>query len=277
MFKISELYIYPVKSLGGIKLDKAVITDRGFKYDRRWMLIDTDNRFISQRECAKMALLKTHISAEYLTVTNTFDYSSINIPLILVQKEVLQVTIWDDTCAGQLVSHDIDDWFTNALGRDIRLVYMPDSTTRYTESAYAPADRITSFSDAYPFLLIGQASLDDLNNRLNSQLPINRFRPNIVFTGGAPYQEDLMNSFTINNIAFNGVKLCARCIMITIDQEDAVIEKEPTKTLASYRAKNNKIYFGQNLVHSGSGTISVGDELTVLSTHTDEWFIIPIK
>ncbi len=275
MLKISELYIYPVKSLGGIKIDKAVITDRGIKYDRRWMLIDANNRFISQRECAKMALLKTRISADFLTVTNTSDNSSINIPLTPVSKEVIQVTIWDDTCSGQLVSNEIDAWFTAALEKDTRLVYMPDSTVRFTDPAYTPADSITSFSDAYPFLMIGQASLDDLNNRLNSQLPINRFRPNIVFTGGTPYQEDVMNSFTINNIAFNGVKLCARCNIITIDQVDASIGKEPTKTLACYRAKNNKIYFGQNLVHSGTGIISVGDELSVLTTHTDERFIIP--
>jgi uncharacterized protein YcbX len=277
MFKISELYIYPIKSLGGIKLDQAVITDRGFKYDRRWMLIDINNRFISQRECAKMALLKTHISVDSLTVTNTSDNSFIKIPLTPVKKEFIQVLVWDDICTGQLVNDDIDAWFTNALSRNIRLVYMPDSTTRFTEPAYSPADSITSFSDAYPFLLIGQSSLDDLNKRLNSQLPINRFRPNIVFTGGIAYQEDVMNSFTINNINFNGVKLCARCIMITIDQVDASMGKEPTKTLASYRAKNNKIYFGQNLVHSGFGTIAVGDELSVLSIHTDERFIIPKK
>lgn len=277
MFKISELYIYPVKSLGGIKVDKAVITDRGIKYDRRWMLIDPNNRFISQRECAKMALLKTSILADFLTVTNTSDNSSINIPLTPEKTEVIQVTIWDDTCTGQLVSDEIDRWFTAALGRAIRLVYMPDTTARFTDPAYAPADSITSFSDAYPFLILGQSSLDDLNKRLDSQLPIDRFRPNIVFTGGVPYQEDLMDSFTINNIAFNGVKLCARCIMITIDQTDASMGKEPTKTLASYRAKNNKIYFGQNLVHSGTGTISIGDELVLLTTHTDERFIIPIK
>ncbi|MES2375620.1 MAG: MOSC N-terminal beta barrel domain-containing protein [Bacteroidota bacterium] len=277
MIKISELYIYPIKSLGGIKLDKAVITDRGFQYDRRWMLIDINNRFISQRECAKMALLKTSISDHSLTVTFTLDNSFIKIPLLPVKKEVIQVTIWDDACAGQLVSDEIDAWFTHVLGINIRLVYMPESTARFTDPGYAPADSITSFSDAYPFLMIGQSSLDDLNKRLNRKLPIDRFRPNIVFTGGTPYQEDIMNGFTINNITFNGVKLCARCVMITIDQADASMEKEPTKTLASYRAKNNKIYFGQNLVHRGSGTISVGDELSVLSTHNNERFIIPEK
>jgi uncharacterized protein YcbX len=120
---------------------------------------------------------------------------------------------------------------------------------------------MASFSDGVPFLLIGRSSLDDLNNRLKDPLPINRFRPNIVFTGGQPYQEDIIDSFTINNIAFNGVKLCARCVMITIDQNNASGSKEPTKTLASYRLKNKKIYFGQNLIHSGTGQISVGDEL----------------
>jgi uncharacterized protein YcbX len=277
MFKVSELYIYPVKSLGGIKLDKAVITDRGFKYDRRWMLIDANNRFISQRECAKMALLKTHISAEYLMVTNTSDGSFINVPLHTEKEEVIQVSVWDDTCYGQLVDDSIDKWFTDTLGMEIRLVYMPESTRRFTDPAYAPAGSITSFSDAYPFLIIGQSSLDDLNDRLNNKISINRFRPNIVFTGGSPYQEDVINSFTINNIHFNGVKLCARCPIITIDQADASKGKEPTKTLATYRAKNNKIYFGQNLIHRGVGTITVGDELSVLSTHNNERFLIPAK
>jgi uncharacterized protein YcbX len=275
MFKISELYIYPIKSLGGIKLDKATITDRGFQYDRRWMLIDENNRFISQRECAKLALLKTHISDDFLTVTNTLNNTSIKIALVPVKKEVIQVIIWDDVCTGQLIDEDIDAWFTGVLGMPARLVYMPDSTERFTEAAYAPADSITSFSDAYPFLIIGQSSLDDLNKRLNEPLSINRFRPNIVFTGGEPYYEDTMHNLTINNITFNGVKLCARCNVITINQDDASISKEPTKTLASYRKKNNKIYFGQNLVHSGIGTISVGDNLTVLSTHNDDRFIIP--
>jgi uncharacterized protein YcbX len=277
MFKVSELFIYPIKSLGGIKLDEAVVTDRGFQYDRRWMLIDNNNRFISQRECAKMALLKTNISADYLTVTDSSNNSFIKISLTPEKEEIIQVSVWDDTCTGQLVNDEIDKWFTNTLGRDIRLVYMPDSTKRFTDSKYAPSNSITSFSDAYPFLMIGQSSLDDLNDRLSNKVLINRFRPNIVFTGGAPYHEDVMNGFTINNIQFNGVKLCARCPIITIDQANASIGKEPTKTLASYRAKNNKIYFGQNLVHTGGGTITVGDELSLLSTHNNERFLIPAK
>jgi len=275
MLQISELYIYPVKSLGGIKLDKALITDRGFKYDRRWMLIDANNRFISQRENAPMALLSVSIENDFLTITDTRNKALINIPLKPLKQELISVKIWDDTCMAQLVSDEADEWFTDTLKINCRLVYMPDETERFTDQQYTPGNSITSFSDAYPFLIIGQASLDDLNKRLSNVLPINRFRPNIVFTGGVPYQEDTMDSFIINSITFKGVKLCARCNIITINQNDASAGKEPTKTLASYRTKNNKILFGQNLIAVGTGTITVGDELIVSTVHVNEQFIIP--
>jgi uncharacterized protein YcbX len=275
MLQISELYIYPVKSLRGIKLDKALITDRGFKYDRRWMLIDANNRFLSQRENAPMALLSASIENDFLTITDTRNKALINIPLNPLKQELIPVTIWDDTCVAQLVSDEADEWFTATLKMDCRLVYMPDGTERFTDQQYTPANSITSFSDAYPFLIIGQASLDDLNKRLSDALPINRFRPNIVFTGGTPYQEDTMDSLTINDIPFKGVKLCARCNIITIDQSDASTGKEPAKTLASYRTKNNKILFGQNLIAEGIGTISVGNELIVSTVHQNKRFIIP--
>lgn len=274
MLQISELYIYPIKSLGGIKLDKAIVTDRGFEYDRRWMLIDVNNRFISQRELPAMALLKVSITANALLVTNTVNNASINIPLKPIKQLLIEVTVWDDTCSAQLVNNEVNEWFSNALGINCRLVYMPDDTKRHTDPEYTSGEEITSFSDAYPFMMIGQSSLDDLNKRLDRSLLMNRFRPNMVFTGGQPFQEDIMDNFTINNITFNGVKLCARCKIITIDQFDGTIGKEPLKTLASYRARNNKIFFGQNLVHKGDGIISVGDKLIVSSTHTATRFII---
>jgi uncharacterized protein YcbX len=275
MFQISELYIYPIKSLGGIKLDSCPVTDRGLKYDRRWMLIDENNRFVSQREFRKMALLKTKLSAEFLTVTNTQDNISLNIPLNIDKQQLISVSVWDDSCLAQAVSDEADKWFSKALGSNVRLIYMPDDSHRFVEADYAIDNEITSFSDAFPFLLIGQSSLDDLNDRLDAPIPIDRFRPNIVFTGGKPYFEDYMDNITINNVTFNGVKLCARCNVPTIDQATAIGSKEPTKTLASYRAKNKKIYFGQNLVHSGTGNIKVGDELKLISTHTSERFFIP--
>lgn len=274
MLKINELYIYPVKSLGGIKVNKAYVTDRGLEYDRRWMLVDKYNRFISQREVAQMALLKVNFHPKGLQITDKTSNTNLIIPFQPLTQQFINVTIWDDTCTGQLVSEDADKWFTEILGINCRLVYMPDETVRSTDPKYTSTDSITSFSDAYPFLIIGQASLDDLNDRLPQPLLIDRFRPNIVFTGGKPYQEDTMDTLVINNITFNGVKLCARCNVITIDQSNAVQTKEPLKTLATYRSKNNKVYFGQNLISLNVGYISVNDQIAVLNTHTAERFMI---
>jgi uncharacterized protein YcbX len=274
MLRVSQLFIYPIKSLGGIALDTAQLTDRGLQHDRRWMLIDENNRFLSQREHAQMSLFKIEMEADSLKVTYTTDGSHINIPFTPLKQDLLDVIIWDDTCTGQLVSDVVDAWFTVKLGIPTRLIYMPDETHRATDPRYTTQGTIASFADAYPALLISQASLDDLNKRLAEPLPMNRFRPNIVFEGGEPYSEDLMDHIRINGIDMYGVKLCARCIMTTIDQQTAIKYKEPLKTLARYRRKGNKILFGQNLAFNSTGVLSIGDEINVLSLHTEERFLI---
>lgn len=273
MLQISELYIYPIKSLAGIAVAEALVTKTGFEHDRRWMLIDENCRFISQREAPQMALLQVAIQNNGLRITHKITAVSTIVPFSATGEQV-EVTIWDDTCLGKYVGADADEWFTRVLGMRCRLVYMPDATRRAVDQRYAPPGAITSFSDAYPFMMIGQASLDDLNTRLTQKLPINRFRPNIVFTGGQPFEEDRMGHFVIGDIHFYGVKLCERCNIITIDQDTATGGKEPTKTLAAYRRKGNNVLFGQNLVHQGKGKISVGDVLKVLSENRDKRFII---
>lgn len=265
MLSVSELYIYPVKSLGGIALPSASLGDRGFEYDRRWMLVDKNRRFLSQREVAAMALLKVSLQEDGLLVTNiTKPTTSFLIPYQPLTAETMIVSVWDDSCSAQCVSAAADAWFSEQLDHPCRLVYMPDSTLREVDKSYAHNEEITSFSDGYPLLIIGQASLDDLNSKLASPLLMDRFRPNIVFTGGAPFQEDDMKQFSIGDIQFSGVKPCARCVITTIDQQSGVKAKEPLKTLSTYRAGNNKIYFGQNLLFQGRGRISIGDTITIL-------------
>jgi uncharacterized protein YcbX len=141
---------------------------------------------------------------------------------------------------------------------------MPDQTQRLIDVTYANNNEITSFSDGYPLLLIGQASLEDLNNRLAEPVAMNRFRPNIVFTGGTAFQEDNMKAFEISGINFYGVKPCARCVITTIDQSTGLKGKEPLKTLSTYRSRNNNIYFGQNLLYNGTGSLKIGDRINLL-------------
>ncbi len=275
MLQISGLYIYPIKSLPGIAVSEAMVTAKGFEHDRRWMLVDENNLFISQREAPQMTQLLVTIEYDGLHIKHKLKGNSITIPFDPPSPDQRRtVTIWDDTCEARYVSREADEWFTAMLEINCQLVYMPDDSMRIVDQRYASDDMVTSFADAYPFMMIGQASLDDLNSRLAESLPMDRFRPNIVFTGGGPFEEDLLADFTIRNIHFYGVKLCARCVITTIDQDSGAKGKEPLKTLASYRAKNNKIYFGQNLVHIGDGVIAVGDQIHTISLNHEERFMI---
>lgn len=266
MLSISQLYIYPVKSLGGIAVNTAVVTDRGLENDRRFMLVDANGQFITQRERPSMALLRTAIQALELIVWHK-DNSSQPLRLPLAPEpspSLITVKVWDDYCEAQYVSDEADKWFSEKLNSPCRLLYMPESTKRMVDPVYALSNDITGFSDGYPVLLAGQSSLDDLNGRMSDALPMDRFRPNIVMAGGQPFQEDSMEQFNVNGINFYGVKLCGRCVVTTTDQETGVIGKEPLKTLATYRMANNKVYFGQNVLCGGEGLIHVGDEINIV-------------
>lgn len=245
---------------------------RGLQYDRRWMLVDEQGLFVSQREIAELALLGTAIEPPFLVVFSRKNPAlRVEIPLE-PQPESLQVIetqVWDDYCDALVLPDAINRWFSDVLGHPLRLVYMPDSTRRLTDGRYTAEDQVVSFADGFPFLLIGQASLDDLNNRLAQPLPMNRFRPNFVVSGSASFEEDNWGDFRIGATHFRGVKPCARCIIPTTDQDTARRAAEPLKTLATYRQENHKILFGQNVVWVGkkeNEIVSAGDPVEVLST-----------
>lgn len=262
MLSISGIYIYPIKSLGGISLEAATLTDRGLQYDRRWMLVDASGRFLSQREIPVLALLQVRLGGKGFLVNPKNDPADqIELPFMLSEGPATVVTVWDDSCTALVADDHFNDWFSKRLNMPVRLVYMPDETRREVDPRYAQHREITSFSDGYPLLLIGQASLDDLNSRLSAPVPMNRFRPSLVFTGGEPFEEDRLGKFSINQIRMACVKPCARCVVTTIDQDTAVAGKDPLKTLAGYRSTENKVLFGQNLLFEGSGIIRLGDEL----------------
>ena len=268
MVSISQLYIYPIKSLGGIAVTSAAITDRGLQNDRRFMLVDDNNLFLTQREHRTMALLRTAIEDNDLIVYHKDNpEEKLKLPLVPeVSASAVMVKVWDDWCEGQYISEEADKWFSEKLDFPCHLVYMPESTKRKVDTAYARNNDITNFSDGYPVLLIGQSSLDDLNSRLEETLPMNRFRPNIVMTGTQPFEEDTMEQFNINGVNFYGVKLCGRCVVTTTNQETGDTGKEPLKTLSQYRRIDNKVLFGQNVLCHGNGVIRVGDEIKIVKT-----------
>lgn len=272
---ISQLFIYPVKSLGGIGVSSAQLTDRGFQYDRRWMLVDEHNLFFTQRDYPQMALLQTAIADNGIVITHKdHPRESVVIPFSSTGHEKVIVNVWDDLCEAIVVDPQLNEWFSDKLRVDCKLVHMPEETHRKVDRNFALHENdITAFSDGYPLLVIGQSSLDDLNSRLETALPMNRFRPNIVLSGTEPYEEDEMKEFRIGDIHFYGVKLSARCVMTTINQDSLEKGKEPLKTLHTYRMMNNKVYFGQNVLHAATGTLKTGDEVKIISRKNRAEFV----
>ena len=264
---LTSIFIYPIKSIGGISLREAVAQPRGLQYDRRWMLVDEQGRFVSQREVAGLTLLGTAIESPFLVVfSKNNPRRRIHLPLSpsVTEMPEVAVNIWDDHCAARQYAPDVNAWFSDTLGSPVRLVHMPDSSWRPADSKYVPKDVPVSFADGYPYLLISQASLDDLNGRLDTPLPMNRFRPNFVYSGGEAYEEDGWSNFFIGDVPFLGVKTCARCIVPTTDQDTGQRAAEPLKTLATYRKQENRILFGQNVIWLG-GTqhvVRIGDTVS---------------
>ncbi len=260
--KIQDIFIYPIKSLGGVRLEEAWVEEKGFQYDRRWMLVTEDGTFITQREFPVLALLQIAMAHDSLLVYDKKNRSNqIRIPFEEILDEKIDVNIWDDVVTAVKVGSEYDQWFSKKLGFDVFLVKMPESTKRRVDPKYAKNGESVSFADGMPYLLIGQSSLDELNSRLDNPVPMDRFRPNIVFSGGKAYDEDHMNSIRIGELDFSIIKPCARCIMTTVNQKTGKMEKEPLKTLSRYRAVNNKVLFGQNMVALSNGKIQVGDPL----------------
>lgn len=267
---LTDLYIYPIKSLGGIRLAEAVVEARGLRHDRRWLLVDEHSRFLTQRTDATMARLAVAIEADELVVRHRArpELGEVRVPLTAPDAAPMDVVIWDDTVPALPVSAAADAWLSAALNRPVRLVYMPDTTRRAVDPDRpdrTPPGSVVSFADAFPFLVIGQASLDHLNARLaardESPVPMNRFRPNLVFSGGGPHDEDRWGDFRVGDIAFRGVKACARCVVVTIDQTTAQAGKEPLRTLSQYRRDGAKVNFGQDAVALGTGVVRVGEEV----------------
>jgi uncharacterized protein YcbX len=270
---LTEIWIYPVKSLGGIRLNSAKVLQKGLQFDRRWMLIDEFGGFMTQRVYPRMALFKLSLNGDQITITHKKNPNEIEHASIILNAtapalgEVIRVTIWDDEVDVVEVDQKVSSWFSDLLDIKCKLVSFPENNPRAVDPAFKVNDEQVSLADAYPFLIIGQSSFDDLNARLEHHLPMNhRFRPNFIFTGGEPYEEDGWKNFSIGKNRFQGVKNCARCVLITVDQETAEKGAEPLTTLSAYRKRDNKVYFGQNLIAIDHDFVSVGDLINLQST-----------
>lgn len=263
--KVSKLFIYPVKSLAGVTLDNAEVTERGFHLDRRWMLVNKKGVFMTQRKYPVMSLLKVKPDHKGLTIFHKDEpANTLFVPYDIALTESVKVKVWSDRCYARELSLEANQWFSEVLGTECKLVYMHDDSKRMVDTRYSPIKNNVSFADGFQFLLTNDKSMDDLNERMGKEFSIKRFRPNIVVNGTEPYEEDSWKKIRIGDVVFHVVKPCSRCSIPTIDPETGQMSKEPLKTLSTYRKRNFKIMFGQNMVPENIGEINVNDEVEVL-------------
>jgi uncharacterized protein YcbX len=302
---VTGLYYYPIKGCRGYALQTAVLDERGIVDDRRFLIVDAKDRFVTQREHPQLALIAPCVEPRTLSLTApgtqpvTIDTHS--------PTARRTVTIWRDTVEAIDQGEAAARWLSEYLGEPVRLVKFADDVLRKVNADYArrPTDQ-TGFADGYPLLLITQESLNDLNSRLSAPrsgereapgaspaqatlapaprsgereapgaspaqatlapapLPMNRFRPNLVISGAGPYAEDTWKQIRIGAMLLDIVKPCARCVVTTTDQASAERGKEPLATLATYRASERGVLFGQNVIHAGPGTLKLGQRVEII-------------
>ena len=264
--QVTGINIYPVKSTRPIALSESEVLPRGLPWDRRWMLVDRDGRFITARQYPVLAVIETALTADTLDIS-VAGREGLRISLAEPAAQSVPVTVWKDRCEAVPVDPAADAWFSDYLGIACRLVRMTDQLVRRVNPDYGePADQV-SFADGFPLLLISEASLHDLNRRLRTPVPMQRFRPNLVVDGERAYDEDSWRHIRVGEVEFAGVKNCSRCIFTTIDPHTGVKDAggEPLRTLASYRRREGGgVFFGQNLIPRSRGIIRLGDSVQIL-------------
>ena len=262
MVEVASLHIYPIKSGRGVSLERMPLDRIGPVGDRRWMVVDDGGNLVTQREYPRLCLLAALTTPVGLRLAAP-GLDGLEIPFPEPKSNRVLVRVWKDQVAAFDGGNRAAQWLSDFLGASVRLVYFPDDGERRTDSNYDPLGGSVGFADGFPILIISQESLDDLNRRLPSPLPMDRFRPNVVVRGAAPFAEDGWKRFWINGVEFNGVKPCARCVMTTTDQATAErAPHEPLRTLATFRKQGGGVMFGSNVVHRGGGSIALGNRLT---------------
>ncbi len=265
MVKLTSIHYYPVKGCRGHSIPNAFVERRGLRYDRRFLIVDPDGLAITQRDIASLALVMPEVTDTTLSLAAP-EMPTISLP-VATDGPTRRAKVWSSHNIKTIDQGDeVAEWISSYLNTDARLVFMPSTTIRRVNPDYAvqPDDHV-SFADGYPILIASQESLDDLNSRLETPLPMNRFRPNLVVSGCAAFEEDTWKRIRIGEVELALIKPCSRCEVTTINQDTLAKGKEPLKTMATFRrVGGNKVMFGVNVIPLNEGNIRVDDAVIVL-------------
>lgn len=277
---VSNLYIYPIKSTMGISLPQANIDELGLAFDRRFVISDNSGQFITARTEPTLCLVTTVLTAAGMELSAP-NMTTLVLSYQEFSNQYQNVIVWDDEIAAQLCSTEANSWFSEYLQRPCQLLYFGEASTR-EKGLKTDKARKLAFADGYPLLLISQASLDDLNQRLladnQKTVSMAQFRPNIVVDNCLPFAEDGWQYIRIGDMEFKVSKPCERCIFTTVNPENGIkdAQQQPLSTLKTYRqTSNGEVLFGQNLIPLTTGRIKQGDTLTVNKSQQPPSFTQP--
>jgi uncharacterized protein len=267
-FTLTGLFVYPVKGARGIPIDEAQCGPRGIDGDRRYMLVDDSGRFVTQRDEGRLAQLVPSFDAHGVLHLAIDGVGEVRVPMP-ASAQLRPVRVWDDEVAALPLGEDVARFLSEAFGRPLALVYMPDATRREVQQAYADPGDLVGFADAFPYLITNEASLAALNAAMpaaTAAVPMERFRPNLVVRGPAPFAEDDWAAISVGSLRFELRKPCTRCVVITRDQHTGESQgKEPLRTLTKLHRWQNKPSFGQNALPRSTGPLRLGEAVAVLS------------
>lgn len=262
MLAISQLWIYPVKSLGGMRVPRARVDERGFEGDRRFMVVDDSGAFLTQRKVPRMACVRATIEDGALRLEHA-GMRALSVRLD-VDGPAREVRVWRDRVLAVDAGDEAAAWIGEAIGVRARLVRMPESTRRPADPEHARPGDLVAFADAFPFLLVSEGSLEALSRELGAPADVRRFRPNLVVRGAPPFAEDGWRELAAGSVRFFVRKPCARCRIVDVDPDRGVLGGDVLAALARSRTVGNAVLFGQNLVHDGKGELAEGDSVRVL-------------
>lgn len=263
--KIKALYLHPVKSLGGISVPSYVVDRLGPQWDRRWMVVDEQGQFLTQRQVTQMAAVTSELNGHEVTLrcaglpALTFDPGQFDDAI----GNTVEVTVWRDQVKALLGRNQHHEWISQAIGRPARLVFMPDNCIRSVDPEYATGQDTVSFADGFPLLLTNHESLEWLNRQMDINITMERFRPNVVVEGFDAWQEDEWQGIRMGDLEFTVAKPCSRCVIPTIDPVTLEKQSQVFKALKAHRNRGGDVIFGQNLITKGTGRLSVGQPVEV--------------
>ena len=267
---LSQINVFPVKSLGGISQSSAWVEKQGLMFDRRFMLALSDGSMVTARKYPHMVKVQSSLTPDGLIFVAE-GKPPLRLKYSDFKMQEAPAQVWKDNFTAYTTTDEADDWFSDVLQQRVELLFSGEQSNRVREKV----GHNVSFADGYPMLVIGQGSLDELNRRSPEHHSMDQFRANLIVSASEAFEEDSWKRIRIGEVEFEAVKACERCILTTVnvDKGEFRPSKEPLNTLSQFRAnERGGVFFGQNLVAKNEGMVRQGEVVEVLEYKEKEFY-----